>query len=136
MVAESYRDYNLKYINLMLLDIAGGRKVGPDAILAGYCPELPVDLRATCMNQTGKNKGISPIAWGRAQDAMMMGGWGRNQGANSPFGQNYEASLVMEWLGYKQSGAKVTTTCSATPPTDKDPDRVRVDKLFESLVGK
>ena len=139
MVAESFRDNNLKYLNLMLLDIAKARKVGIDALLAGYCP--PGISPAQCQNPNGRNKGIHPLAFGGAQSIMTLGGaggaWGMGQGANSDFGKTYEAGLIGEWLIDTQKGKQLaaSATCTASLPSDKDPDRVSVVKLFESLLG-
>lgn len=135
MVAESYRDSNLKYLNLMLLDIAKARKADADSILAGYCP---IGVSATqCQNPNGRGKGYHPIAWGGAQAVMMAGkAWGRDAGANSAFGMNYEAGLIGQWLIDTQKGKPLTgATCTATLPSEKDPDRITVTKLFNSLSG-
>lgn len=136
MVAESFRDSNLKYLNLMLLDIAKARSVGIDSILAGYCPP---GITTQCQNPNGRGKGIHPLAWGGAKDVMMTGpAWGGDSGATSTFGTNYEAGLIGEWLIDTQKGKQLASSasCTATLPSDRDPDRVTVTKLFDSLVGK
>jgi hypothetical protein len=139
MVAESFRDSNLKYLNLMMIDIAKARKVGIDSLLAGYCP--PGVSPTICQNPDGRGKGIHTLAFGGAKAVMMLGGargaWGMDRGANSAFGLNYETGLIGEWLIDTQKGKQLAAgaTCTAAMPSEKDPDRVAVTKLFNSLLG-
>ena len=119
LVAESHRDYNLKYLNFMLpviedSETAAGKnkdKTATSAILAGYCP--PNVGKDICQNATNNGQGVHPLAWGGAQARMMIGGWGHAAGATSDFGRNYEAGLMQRWLVAAKLGtpAKAGATC-------------------------
>lgn len=141
LVAESERDVNLKFLNLMLIDIATAmntkaKPIGPEVILGGYCPDhVPA---AECQNPDTTIKGIHPLAWGGALGQMMLNEtWGMGQGANSEFGKEFEAGEFEQWLGLKKDGKPVKlsgrATCDgAVPAADQSSVRDMLDSLGSS----
>lgn len=95
-IAESARDYLVYPINYMLIE----QKKAAEQIIGGHCP--PSAPSGTCQNSTVAQNGAHPLAWGGAQDAMMTGGWGTNNGATSEYGAGFEAETIVNWLAFKK----------------------------------
>jgi hypothetical protein len=98
LIAEAYRDVLVIAENYMLMDM----KADPVFIIGGRCPR-GVEA-GTCQNTKSAQNGLHPLAWGGAQDAMMLNNaWGKDAGANSDFGQKFEADLIVSWLLTKKN---------------------------------
>lgn len=95
LISETARDYLVATENYMLVDLTGINKSSPELVIGGHCPR---NTQQTCQNNNAVQNGLHPLAWGGAQGAMMTNGWGTNNGATSEFGQEFEATLITDWL--------------------------------------
>ncbi|KVT89163.1 hypothetical protein WK59_06525 [Burkholderia ubonensis] len=134
LIAESNRDYLVNLENYMLMDLADVKKATPEQIIGGHC----VPNAGSCQNRGESQDGKHPIAWGGAQETMMVNGWGQAAGANSPFGMTFEGNLSSEWAVAKgkATSAKVAQ-CGAVPPTygNLPPDQQSaVRAVFEGIL--
>ncbi|MDF3201817.1 hypothetical protein P3C29_24295 [Pseudomonas sp. 1912-s] len=112
LISESSRDHLVLLENYMLMDLAAAKTVQPDQVIGGRC----VPHADVCQNPN-KQDGVHPIAWGGAKEAMMAGEWGRNQGANSVFGERYESELIARWA--RKFAGVSTATGDQCPPIPK-----------------
>ncbi|KVD37321.1 hypothetical protein WS61_25000 [Burkholderia sp. ABCPW 11] len=134
LIAESNRDYLVNLENYMLLDLADLKKATPEQIIGGHC----VPNADSCQNRRESQDGKHPLAWGGAQETMMVNGWGQAAGANSPFGMRFEGHLSGEWAVAKEKvkSAKVAE-CGEFPPSygDLNPDQQNaVKSVFEGIL--
>ncbi|RQR62582.1 hypothetical protein DIE18_10335 [Burkholderia sp. Bp9125] len=113
LIAESNRDYLVNLENYMLMDLATAKQATPEQIIGGHC----VPNARSCQNHSNPQNGKHPIAWGGAQETMMVNGWGQAAGANSAVGMTFEGNLSAEWAVAKGKvkSAKVAD-CGAVPP--------------------
>jgi len=93
LIGEAHRDYLVIPENDMLMALG----IAPALIIGGHC----VPKADSCQNGRDKMDGRHPIAWGGAQQFMMSGGWGHDNGATSDVGQQFETKLIVDWLTQK-----------------------------------
>lgn len=134
LIAESNRDYLVNLENYMLMDLVGVKKATPEQIIGGHC----VPNAGSCQNRGQSQNGKHPIAWGGAQETMMVNGWGQGAGANSAFGRTFEGNLSAEWAVAKGKAASAKVAeCGKVPRTygDLNPDQQKAVKgVFEGIL--
>ncbi|WP_027783046.1 MULTISPECIES: hypothetical protein [Burkholderia] len=113
LIAESNRDYLVNLENYMLMDLADVKQATPEQIIGGHC----VPNASSCQNHSESQNGKHPLAWGGAQETMMVNGWGQRAGANSPFGMTFEGNLSGEWAVAKEKVKSAKgDQCGTVPP--------------------
>ncbi|KWC38241.1 hypothetical protein WL48_11085 [Burkholderia ubonensis] len=133
LIAESNRDYLVNLENYMLMDLADVNQATPEQIIGGHC----VPNAGSCQNRGEKQDGKHPIAWGGAQETMMVNGWGQAAGANSPFGMTFEGNLSAKWAVAKRKvevASPEVTECAKTFGGLNEDQQNAVKNVFKDIL--
>ncbi|KVK72496.1 hypothetical protein WJ47_10160 [Burkholderia ubonensis] len=133
LIAESNRDYLVNLENYMLMDLADVNQATPVQIIGGHC----VPNAGSCQNRGEKQDGKHPIAWGGAQETMMVNGWGQAAGANSLFGMTFEGNLSAKWAVAKRKvevASPEVTECAKTFGGLNEDQQNAVKNVFKDIL--
>jgi hypothetical protein len=134
LVAETMRDYNLAFLNSMLLELGKKNDWKLDTLFGGHCPKG--SSTNTCANRSADRDGRHPLAWGGAKESMMLTNWGGAQGANSDFGQEFETQIIVDWLTAFQSAGKAKACLTANAQANENVAGRPSFEAVRELFGK